>query len=110
MIKLIKLSIFLCVMGICCVLAGCSKAQKRQIVDEQGNKIISFYTMQLKTDFSDFINGMISEFEQNNPKIKIKWIIKILINEGRRRVNYVTANGVRFAGCKNTKELKKKKR
>ncbi|NLD62013.1 sugar ABC transporter substrate-binding protein [Candidatus Sumerlaeota bacterium] len=74
MIKLIKLSIFLCVMGICCVLAGCSKAQKRQIVDEQGNKIISFYTMQLKTDFSDFINGMISEFEQNNPKVKIKWI------------------------------------
>ena len=35
-------------------------------------------------DFSDYINGVISEFEVQNPDIKIKWI-DVPFSEGEKR-------------------------
>ena len=44
---------------------------------------VSFYTLQLGT-FSDYINGVISEFERENPNVKIKWV-DVPYSEGEKR-------------------------
>ena len=38
---------------------------------EKNNEVV-FWTLQM-SDFSDYMNGVISEFEEENPNIKIKW-------------------------------------
>src|SRR5690554_7979718 len=35
---------------------------------------IEFWTMQLKPTFTDYINGVIEDFELQNPNIKVKWV------------------------------------
>ncbi|GAA0590103.1 sugar ABC transporter substrate-binding protein [Virgibacillus siamensis] len=35
---------------------------------------IEFWTMQLKPTFTDYIEGVIADFEEKNPDIKIKWL------------------------------------
>lgn len=37
-------------------------------------KEIEFWTMQLKPTFTDYINGVISDFEEQNPNVKVKWV------------------------------------
>jgi len=37
-------------------------------------KEIEFWTMQLKPTFTDYINGVISDFEEQNPDVKVKWV------------------------------------
>lgn len=44
---------------------------------------VIFWTLQMN-DFSDYINGVISEFEVQNPDIKIKWI-DVPFSEGEKR-------------------------
>ncbi len=44
---------------------------------------VIFWTLQMN-DFSDYINGVISEFEAQNPDIKIKWI-DVPFSEGEKR-------------------------
>lgn len=44
---------------------------------------VSFYTLQLGT-FSDYINGVISEFEKQNPNVRIKWV-DVPYSEGEKR-------------------------
>lgn len=44
---------------------------------------VSFYTLQMGT-FSDYINNVISEFESENPDIKIKWV-DVPYSEGEKR-------------------------
>lgn len=44
---------------------------------------VSFYTLQLGT-FSEYINGVISQFEKENPNVKIKWI-DVPYSEGEKR-------------------------
>lgn len=46
------------------------------------NEVI-FWTLQM-SDFSDYMNGVISEFEAQNPEIKIKWI-DVPFSEGEKR-------------------------
>lgn len=46
------------------------------------NEVI-FWTLQM-SDFSDYMNGVISEFEKENPEIKIKWI-DVPFSEGEKR-------------------------
>lgn len=48
----------------------------------QRNEVI-FWTLQM-SDFSDYMNGVISEFEAQNPGIKIKWI-DVPFSEGEKR-------------------------
>lgn len=35
---------------------------------------IEFWTMQLSPTFDDYINGVIADFEEENPLIKVKWV------------------------------------
>lgn len=44
---------------------------------------VIFWTLQMN-DFSDYLNGVISEFETENPGIKIKWI-DVPFSEGEKR-------------------------
>ena len=46
------------------------------------NEVI-FWTLQMN-DFADYMNGVISEFENQNPDIKIKWI-DVPFSEGEKR-------------------------
>lgn len=54
----------------------------RPAVKETKNEVI-FWTLQM-SDFSDYMNGVIAEFEKNNPDIKIKWI-DVPFSEGEKR-------------------------
>ena len=49
---------------------------------ENENELV-FWTLQLGT-FDKYINGVISEFEQQNPNIKIKWV-DVPYSEGEKR-------------------------
>ncbi len=49
----------------------------------QDENNVIFWTLQM-SDFSDYITGVISNFEQENPDIKIKWI-DIPFSEGEKR-------------------------
>lgn len=44
---------------------------------------VIFWTLQM-SDFSDYMNNIITEFETQNPKIKIKWI-DVPFSEGEKR-------------------------
>ena len=48
----------------------------------ENNKVI-FWTLQM-SDFAPYINGVIDEFEKENPKIKIEWI-DVPFSEGEKR-------------------------
>lgn len=47
------------------------------------NNEVVFWTLQM-SDFSDYMNGVISDFEMENPDIKIKWI-DVPFSEGEKR-------------------------
>ena len=47
------------------------------------NNEVVFWTLQM-SDFSDYMNGVISDFEKENPEIKIKWI-DVPFSEGEKR-------------------------
>lgn len=42
--------------------------------DEKGKATIEFWTMQLQPKFTDYLNGLIKTFEQENPAIAVKWV------------------------------------
>ena len=46
------------------------------------NEVV-FWTLQM-SDFSEYVNGVIQEFEAQNPDIKIKWI-DVPFSEGEKR-------------------------
>ncbi|MGI0484570.1 ABC transporter substrate-binding protein [Pantanalinema rosaneae CENA516] len=39
-----------------------------------GRQELEFWTMQLQPKFTDYFNGLIAEFEQQNPTIKVRWV------------------------------------
>ena len=47
------------------------------------NNEVVFWTLQM-SDFAPYINGVISEFEKENPQIKIKWV-DVPFSEGEKR-------------------------
>lgn len=47
------------------------------------NNEVIFWTLQM-SDFSSYMNGVISDFEKENPNIKIKWI-DVPFSEGEKR-------------------------
>jgi putative chitobiose transport system substrate-binding protein len=47
------------------------------------NNEVVFWTLQM-SDFSSYMNGVISDFEKENPEIKIKWI-DVPFSEGEKR-------------------------
>ena len=47
------------------------------------NNEVVFWTLQM-SDFAPYINGVISDFEKENPDIKIKWV-DVPFSEGEKR-------------------------
>ena len=47
------------------------------------NEEVVFWTLQM-SNFSEYMNGVISDFEKENPEIKIKWI-DVPFSEGEKR-------------------------
>ncbi|WP_221567200.1 ABC transporter substrate-binding protein [Alkalihalobacillus sp. TS-13] len=53
------------------IISGCKSAE----TSEEGEQVeIEFWTMQLSPTFDDYINGVIADFEEENPDIKVKWV------------------------------------
>ena len=71
-----KFSIFICLIlvGVLCFFVF--KPQKN-------NEEVIFWTLQM-SDFAPYMNGVISDFEAQNPDIKIKWI-DVPFSEGEKR-------------------------
>lgn len=66
----------ICITVVFAVFMSLKQKQKSQ------NEVI-FWTLQM-SDFSDYMNGVIADFEQQNPGIKIKWI-DVPFSEGEKR-------------------------
>ena len=49
-----------------CFLFSCSKPDTRTTIE--------FWTLQLSPTFNDYFNSLISEYEHDNPNIKIRWV------------------------------------
>lgn len=69
---------FILLILLCIVMFGCAS-------HEQNNKTkeIEFWTLQL-SDFSPYINSIISDYEKIHPDVKIKWV-DVPFSEGEKR-------------------------
>lgn len=67
-----KISMILVASMISLMVFGCNgkEAEKK----EAGQKTLEFWTISLQPTFNDYFNGLIAEFEKENPNIKIKWM------------------------------------
>ncbi len=64
------------------VILFCGVFAFRTFAPKDSNEVV-FWTLQM-SDFSDYMNGVISDFEKENPNIKIKWI-DVPFSEGEKR-------------------------
>ena len=60
----------------------CGVFALKAVSPKNTNEVV-FWTLQM-SDFSDYMNGVISDFEKENPDIKIKWI-DVPFSEGEKR-------------------------
>lgn len=66
------------------VWSGCSPPKRVPKADPGNEKIeLEFWTLQMLT-FSDYITGMIAEYERMHPEIKIKWV-DVPFSEGEKK-------------------------
>lgn len=62
------------------LLAACGNDDKKGSDESKGSSngdeqvTIEFWTMQLQPTFTDYINGIIEDFEAENPNIKVDWL------------------------------------
>lgn len=76
-----KKIIFLTILIILFLFVGVSIFHNKNIVDNK--KTVVFWTLQLGT-FSEYVNEIIKDFENENPDIKIKWV-DVPYSEGEKR-------------------------
>ena len=76
----VKIVLGLIIIAFC--LTGLYYAEKIYKHTANQNEVV-FWTLQM-SDFSDYMNGVISDFEKENPNIKIKWI-DVPFSEGEKR-------------------------
>lgn len=77
--KIISIFVFLIlILGVVFGVSSCHKKQEKQRIKE-----ITFWTLQL-SDFSEYINQVIAEYEKIHPDVKIKWI-DVPYSEGEKR-------------------------
>jgi ABC-type glycerol-3-phosphate transport system substrate-binding protein len=70
--------------ALCALVAGCgigmgggeqgSGGGGQEGGDGKLSGTITFQTLQLKPTFNDYINGVIKDFEEQNPGVKVKWV------------------------------------
>ncbi len=58
---------------LCWGVASCG-APSQTARNSAANPEIEFWTMQLQPKFTDYFNGLIADFEQQNPDLKVKWV------------------------------------
>ncbi|MEM6447373.1 MAG: sugar ABC transporter substrate-binding protein [Cyanobacteria bacterium P01_D01_bin.123] len=54
------------------LLGACASGSRSP--ETSGDRIITFWTMQLKPTFDDYMTELIAEFEQQNPDTRIEWV------------------------------------
>ncbi|MBR6098850.1 sugar ABC transporter substrate-binding protein [bacterium] len=72
---------FVVILGLI-ILTVCGVFVLKNFAVKDSNEVV-FWTLQM-SDFSDYMNGVISDFEKENPNIKIKWI-DVPFSEGEKR-------------------------
>ena len=57
-------------------LIGCGSGQPSAEQDQaqSGQQEIEFWTMQLQPEFTDYFNGLIADYEAQNPEVKVRWV------------------------------------
>jgi len=68
MMRKISFLLFIC-LGISLFFIGCAKQST-----ESEKVTITFWTMQLKEHYSDYMNDLISRYEASHSNVKIKWV------------------------------------
>lgn len=61
------------------------------VFQKQENNEVVFWTLQMN-DFAPYINGVIKEFEAENPNIKIKWVDVPFSEEKKRTLASVLSD------------------
>ncbi|MBD2462741.1 sugar ABC transporter substrate-binding protein [Oscillatoria sp. FACHB-1407] len=55
-------------------ISSCSPSSSQSQQSTSGAAEVEFWTMQLQPQFTDYFNQLITEFESNNPDIKVRWV------------------------------------
>ena len=56
-----------------------------------GKQEVEFWTMQLQPEFTSYFNGLVAQFEQENPTVKVKWVDVPWADMERKILTAVTA-------------------
>ena len=65
----------LILVGICCAMAMGLLASCGQWGDKNDRRTtVEFWTMQLQPQYTDYFTGVISQFETENPTLRINWV------------------------------------
>ena len=70
---------FALLIGLGCLLSwliGCGSGQPtvEQPQSQEGKQEIEFWTMQLQPEFTDYFNGLIADYEAQNPGVTVRWV------------------------------------
>lgn len=57
-----------------CSPAGTNEPTENNVQQSAGPATVEFWTINLKTNFNDYIQGLIDEYEAANPEITIDWV------------------------------------
>lgn len=74
--------VLLIILTLCVIISGVLFLFREIRTSAEGNELV-FWTLQMR-DFSQYIEKVIANFEQENPNIKIKWV-DIPFSEGEKR-------------------------
>jgi putative chitobiose transport system substrate-binding protein len=55
-------------------LVACGGQPSATAPAEDGSQEVEFWTMQLQPDFTDYFNGLIAEYEAENPDVTVRWV------------------------------------
>ncbi len=55
-------------------LVACGGGQPSTTAPADGSQEVEFWTMQLQPDFTDYFNGLIADYEAQNPGITVRWV------------------------------------
>lgn len=77
--KKAKLISLLFIIAFVLIVSACGKEETKEDGNKQNDDskeeiTLEFWTMQLKPTFTDYIEGVIADFEKENPNIKIDWL------------------------------------
>lgn len=55
-------------------LVACGGGQPSATAPADGSQEVEFWTMQLQPDFTDYFNGLIADYEAQNPGVTVRWV------------------------------------